>query len=377
MIVKKLLVWVLFLFSVSLCLGQKSMMNDKAMHEIILKGLDKTYNFEFDEAEKFYNQVKTAYPDHPAYNFLLASQLYWKMLYYDNYQEKASEYFGYLKESLAQAAKFLQKNSKDPEGIFFSMAAESSIALYYAERDDDMKSLTHAKKAYVFMKEGFDLKDKYSDFYFSTGLYDYFVVKYPEVHPFYKPFMGFFAKGNKQRGIEELIHATSNGVFSRSESIHYLTNIFLKYEDIPEKAVTYSEQLVKKYPNNYYFISRHTEGLIRTQKYKQAEVYAYQLFKTGKNPFIMRSYVFYGMLNESHFKKPDEAIRYYNSALTLASKLTQPLGDYVSFCYAGLGRVYAGKGEKEKAREYYKKARQMGEYAWVRKESDEFLKKNQ
>lgn len=352
------------------------MVNDKETYELIKKGLDKTYNFEFDEAKKIYENIKQKYPDHPAYPFLMASGLYWEMLYYDNYKQKAPEYFNYLKDALTLASKFLTKNAKDVEGVFFSMAVESSLALYYAERDETVKCMTHAKKAYGYMKEGFKLKEEYSDFYFSTGLYDYFVVQYPETHPVYKPFMGFFVKGNKQRGIEELEYAAKHGIFSRSECLHYLANIYLKYENMPEKAVLYSEPLIKKYPGNYYFIARHVEGLIGTRQYKQAEFYSYQLFKTGKNSFIMRSYVFYGMLNEKHFNKPEEAIKYYNSALSLASQLSQPVGDWLAYSYAGLGRIYAEKGEKQKAIEYYKKAHQYAEYTSIKKESEEFIKKN-
>ena len=355
--------------------AQKSMINDKAMHEVIKKGLDKMYNFEFAKAEEYYKELKKDYPDHPAYNFLMASNLYWQMFYNDTYKDKAAEYFKLLEASLAQASKYLEKNSKDVEGVFFTMAIESSIALYYAERDENMKTVSHAKKAYSAMKEGFGLKDSYEDFYFSTGVYDYFVVQYPETHPVYKPFMFFFTKGDKKRGIKELEHGVENGVFSRTECLHYLAHIYLKYENIPSSALLYTEKLLKKYPDNLYFMVRHVEGLIATEKYKEAEFYSYKLYSTGKKPFVMRSYVFYGMLNEKYFKKPDESMRYYKAALKYASELNQPTGDFPGFAYAGIARLYHQQGNTEMAVEYYEKAEDVADYAWLRKEIKEYLDK--
>ena len=157
----------------AITLGQKNMLEDKAMHEVIKKGIEKSYNFEFERAKEYYQQVRKKYPQHPAYNFLMANNLYWEMLYQDSYKEHSNDYFIHLQTSLDLASRILEKNSKDVEGIFFTMAIESSMALYYGERDDDLKALTHAKKAYEYMKQGFILKSSYSDFYFSTGVYDY------------------------------------------------------------------------------------------------------------------------------------------------------------------------------------------------------------
>ncbi len=352
------------------------MLHDKEIHKTIKSGLDTTYNFEFEAAKKIYEEIKAKYPDHPAYDFLMASQLYWEMFCNDNYKEQSGNYFNYLQQSLNKSAKFLQKDPKDIEGLFSTMAVESSSALYFAERGENMKCLGHAKRAYVAMKEGFTLKEKYVDFYFSTGLYDYFVVQYPESNPVYKPFMVFFAKGNKSRGITELEHAAKHGVFSTTEAIHYLATIYLKYEANDEKALIYTQQLATKYPDNYYFITRHIESLIGTGKYKEAEQYTYRMYKTGKESFVTRAYIFYGILYEKYYKNPDEALRYYEAGVRHARQLTQPIDDYLSFTYAGIARVYDLKGNTKLAADYYKKASEIAQYTSIKKESKAYLDKH-
>jgi hypothetical protein len=351
------------------------MLDDKDIQEVIKNGLNKTYNFEFKAAEKLYNQVAKKYPEHPAYSFLIASNLFWEMLYEDSYKENSQEYFKYLETSLTLANKYLEKNPKDIEGVFFTMAVESCMAIYFAERGDKGKAMGHAKKAYGSMKEGFILKNKYVDFYFSSGLYDYFVVEYPESHPAYKPFMIFFSKGDKTRGILELENCVKNGVFSKTESLHYLCNIFLKYENEPSRSITYTQQLINQYPDNYYFVSRHVENLIALERYKEAEIYSYKLFQTGKKSFILRSYVFYGLLNEKYFNKPEEAMNYYKAAIKLSNELSQPTQDYVSFALVGIGRLQHVEGKKEEAAEHYKKAKEIADYKSVKKEIKEYLDK--
>ncbi|HEY8401387.1 MAG TPA: tetratricopeptide repeat protein [Cytophagaceae bacterium] len=355
--------------------SQNDLINDTETHVIIHKVIDHTYNFEFDKAKSSLSEIKPKYGHHPVYEFLDANIVYWDMVCNNTYKEKNSQYLALLSTSLSKANSMLRQNAKDVEGVFFSMASESAIALYYAERNDHLKAINHVKKAYSLVKEGFKLKEQFVEFYFTTGLYNYYVEQYPETRPIFKPFMIFFSKGDKTQGLKELDHTSKNGIFTKTEALSYLSNIYLKYEDQPEKALQYSSQLVNKYPNNYYFHSRHVEGLIFTGQYKQAEVYAYKLYKTGKKSFIFKSYIFYGLLNELHFKDYETSRKYYQQALNLSKELTAPDNDYLSFAYAGLARLAEIRGDRTGAINYYKKAQNIAEYTRIKKEAKEFLNK--
>ncbi|MEZ0611599.1 hypothetical protein ACAW74_24015 [Fibrella sp. WM1] len=46
----------------------------------------------------------------------------------------------------------------------------------------NLKAVGESRKAYVYMKDGFQLMDKNVEFYFSTGLYNYYVERYPIGH---------------------------------------------------------------------------------------------------------------------------------------------------------------------------------------------------
>lgn len=363
-----------FLFLISLTAqSQQYVYDDKHMRETIREGLDKSYNFEFEEAEKLYAEVKKKYPDNPAYNLLMSMNSYWKMFYFNNYNEKSKEYINYLENALQQTEKLDLKSKDHPETIFFFLAIHSSFALYHVQNKENLKAIGSAKKTYDYIRDGYPLKEKYAELNFSAGIYDFYREQYPETHPVYKTVLWMFAPGSKQKGLGELELASKTAVFTQTEAEYYLTLILLKYQGQPEAALHHAEALVKKYPRNFNFIMKYTECLVLSGKYGEAERYAYTLNKSGHQIFEMASFVFYGMTYEKFRKKPEQAKAYYLKALKLATEIDFPVNDYTGFAYAGLARIADSKGEKNKARQYYGKAQQNSDYNSVREESAKYL----
>ncbi|GAL82997.1 hypothetical protein MYP_223 [Sporocytophaga myxococcoides] len=366
---------IILMVTLSLKAAGQSMLKDEEIKVTILKAMDFTYNFEFDEADEVISEVKSAYPTHPAYNFLKAMNLYWKMYYFNSFKENSAEYLKYLDAALQQAQARISKNNKDPEGVFFSLAIYSSLAQYHSQMKETMKAVNNAKKTYEYVKTGFNLKDVFNEFYFTTGLYDFYVQQFPETHPVFRPFMVFFSPGGKEKGIKELEIAATNSLFSKVEANHYLANIFLRYQNIPEKAVKYTNLLFTKYPNNLYFLSRHIESLIGIGEYSETEKLSLTLRNSGKKYFEMASYVFLGIINEKGKKRPEHAKAFYLRAVNMAPEINTPNKDYVSFAYAGLARIAESRGERDKAKAYYQRALELAEYTSVIEEAEKYLKK--
>lgn len=361
----------LLIILTSLCNAQ-SMQYDLEMHKVIQEGLDYCYNLEFKKAEEKFELVKKKYPNHPAYDFTTAVKLYWMMLA-ENAQDKyAADYLAHLNNTITLADKRLKTDNDDVEGIFFNLAAYSSLVLYYSEKDEVMKTISYARKTYSYMRQGFDLKSKFDDFYFTSGLYDYFAVKYPEAYPAYKPFMYFFASGDKQKGLEELDYAINKAIFTKTEALSYATEIYLKYEGNYQKALESTTVLAKKYPANNYFHIRHTEALLGTGKTNDAEIYAWKLYNTNNPLFKMTSLVFYGEINERR-NKTEDARLYYLSAIKKASEVKSPVSNYVGMAYAGLARIADKKGDEDLAIDYYEKALSISHYKSTREEAEKYL----
>lgn len=349
---------------------------DKSISSTIREGMDQMYNLKFDEADRIFLKVKEKYPDHPAYYFLSATCDYWRIMYNNSFKEQSEHYYNKLKTTLSYSEKYYNKDKKNPEAIFFQLSSYSALAYYHNLNEDYFKTMNESRRAYAYMKEGFDKKEEFPEFNFTTGLYNYYVVRYPESRPLVKPFMMFFSSGNVEEGLNQLKTASTHGIFTKVEAMNYLMNVNLKYEDKPLEALKYSTILKDKYPDNIFFLTRHAEALTLSGKYQEAEPICKTLRKTGNSYFDMAGCVFLGIIQEKHYKNLEKAKSYYLNAVKLSESVSNPSTDYISFAYAGLGRVYHTNGDKEKALEYFKKASKVTQYIALKKEIDEYLKNN-
>jgi len=53
-------------------------------------------------------------------------------------------------------------------------------AMFWADNGKSGKVVPDLRTMYKRTKEGFELKDRFVEFYFSTGLYNYYIEAYPE-----------------------------------------------------------------------------------------------------------------------------------------------------------------------------------------------------
>lgn len=346
-------------------------LNDTPTQQLILASLDKVYNYEFREAAELAQRVKAKYPTHPVNSLLLATQLYWQYLPLGNNPKAKQQYVATLNQCLKQGESL--KGKHDLEANFFLLAAHSYLAMQESDEGNFMKALGEAKRAYSYMKKGFELTDKNPEFYFSTGLYNYYVEEYPEDHPIVKPFMLFFQDGNRTKGLQQLELGYRKAIFTRTESAYYLVYIYLKPENRPDKALTYTNLLHNQYPNNPLYLTRHAEALVLAGKYAEAQPHAQELIKMSGIIFPVAGRIFEGIVQEKYHKNDKQAAAQYQAALKLPfdERFTE---DYHAMAYCGLARIAHRANNKAQAREYYKKALDIAEYKSTIAEAKAYLK---
>ncbi len=346
---------------------------DTVTQNLVLESIDHIYNYEFGEAEPLMRQIRTKYPNHPVNSMLKAMQLHWQYLPVKDNKAVSGQYLSLLQDCLNKA-KVLEKNEKTrPEAAFFSMAGHGYIALVHNYNDDKIKAASEAKQAYNYVMDGFKYMERNPEFYFSSGLYNYYIIRYPEDHPIVKPIVIFFKDGNREEGLRQMDVAARKGVFTRTESAFYLSRIFLKHELRYDRASSYLATLAQKYPNNPIFLMKHTEALLLLNKYEEAQPYLERLKKRNDKFFPIAWRTFEGLIQEKHLKNDSEAAKLYQAALR------QPHDDeytkeYHAFAYAGLARIANRAGERRKAISYYKKVEELAEYKALIQEAKIFLK---
>ncbi|MES2795938.1 MAG: hypothetical protein V4683_08235, partial [Bacteroidota bacterium] len=98
-------------------------MKDPIAKSWIIEGLNKSYNFQFAEAEEIYNKIKVKYPNNPAYSTLMHMMLYTQYAPVKDYPKGKSLYLYHLNKSVELSEKMIQKNENDTEGIFFMLSS--------------------------------------------------------------------------------------------------------------------------------------------------------------------------------------------------------------------------------------------------------------
>lgn len=351
--------------------SQAQLLNDPPTLKLIQKGLDHIYNYEYAEANSVLHQVEKKYPNHPVSYILDAFVMYWQYLPIKDNATKSKEYVGKLNQCLDAITKRYGKNSTDPEAVFYTIVARGYIAMMYNYNGELMSAAGEAKKAYNALITGLKLTEKNPEFYFTSGMYNYYVELYPEDHAIVKPLMIFFKNGDKSLGLKQVDIATRQGVITKAEACFYLSHIYLEHETNFPKALTYTQKLVSWYPQNQIFNMVNTETLILNGKFDEAEKGMNMLKANTKGFYPIAYNTFQGLIYEKDAKNDSAAQKSYLTALRTPHD-DQYTREYYAMSYAGLARIANRAGNKSKAREYYKKALEKAEYKSIVKEAKGF-----
>jgi tetratricopeptide (TPR) repeat protein len=369
---KKILPFYIFSLLFNICLltttkAQTKILQNTVVLNLLKQGTQKMYNYDFDGAAILFNQANVLLPKHPAPFLLKGMLLHWQNLPMSLTNPKLAEMEKLLLKSIELGQAMQEIEEEDPEGIFFELTARSLIMQYYAKSSQNMKALGEARNIYSHVKTGMKLKDKFNEFYFTSGIYNYYREAYPEAKPFYKSLVWIFQSGNKKLGLEQLVYAGNHTIIAQTQAWAFLTHIYLTYEKNPARAVEYAKELVTRFPKNRYFMSRYIETLLLTKQYNLAEPLIQNLLKeTSPEPFtVMITQVLAGILAEKQAKNYILAKNYYHNAI----KLSIPFGifgnHYQAYSYLGLSRIATLENQAVLAKTYRKKAEEIAEYKYI------------
>jgi tetratricopeptide (TPR) repeat protein len=367
---KRLFLLMFFLFSSLTIFAQ--LLNDNESKQLIIKGLDKLYNYEFKDAESFFQKVKTKYPKHPVSPLLSAMQLQWQYLPIEKNPKILTHYIALWEKCQTLAEPLLNDHSRKAEGTFFLVASHGYIALVLNDKKEQVKAANEARKAYSYLKDGRKWTEKNPEFLFTSGIYNFYRVQYPETHPAVKPIMIFFEDGNKKLGLNQLEQAVQKSVFSRIEAAYYLTGVSLKYESNYQKALVYSTWLHEKYPNNLLYTMRHTETLVSNGKYDEALTLIPTLKKSNDKVYVLAANAFEGLIAEKGKKNDKQASENYNIVLKMQPS-DRHTNDYYAMAFAGLARIANRAGNPKRAADMYEKCLEYAEYNSTKREAKGYL----
>ena len=361
----------ILLFITAPFIAQAQILTDPVSQQTVAKALDHIYNFEFAEATPYIRQIQAKYPQSPIVPVLRALTLQWQYLPISDSRAVTDQYVKQVDLAIQGVEKMIDKNKDDPEAVFLGLTAHGYMAMKHNFDNETMKAVSESRKAYVYMKDGFGLLDKNIEFYFSTGLYNFYVERYPLDHPAVKPFMFFFKNGNMALGLKQMEVSAKRALFTRAEANLYLAHIYVKHETNFPKAVEHLDFLVDNYPKNPIFLLRYVEALLLAGRYADGQVALQKLKKMQHKLLPAAIYTFEGMLAERVAKNDSAAAAAYQLSLKQPVNIAYTTEEH-SLAYAGLARIAVRANNRTQAKAYYKKALEIAEYKFVVREAKAF-----
>ena len=345
--------------------GQLHLLDRDDILAIVNSGLKNTYNFQFDEARKSLSSLKEQADGHPAVPFFEALIIYWENYPLTPDNTNASKFLSCVEEAYTIAEGMLQKDPDDLEGLFFYLFGKAFYVMFWADNGKTGKVIPYLNMMYRYTLLGFDLKEQFNEFYFTTGLYNYYIVAYPEKYPAYRPIALLFKKGDKKVGLEQLIYCAENSVFLRVEARFFLSFISLYYENDLRSASDHASKLYREFPNNSLYTGLYAQILMLDNKYALADVLISHLEKK-KDPYaVMQGTVLRAIYLEKYERKYELAVNEFQKGLELSRNFGTLSKDFSAMALMGLGRYHQRENNMSSANRFFRMARSESAYDYI------------
>jgi hypothetical protein len=338
---------------------------DTASLNMVKRGVDYIYNFQFNKADDVYKKISQVYPEHPVVFLFKGMKTYW-----ENYPLLPSSPSRATFEKDLRSCIELCENSHKPdvdtEYLLANLCARGLLLLFYDENGLTMDVLQLVPGTYQYLRRSFDLTSSYSDFLYFTGLYNYYREAYPEAYPVYKPLALFFPEGDKLKGLKDLQIAASTSIELKAESLSILSWICISFENNYPQAVYFSKTLHDLYPDNPEYFAQYIKTLLLVKQYDEAERQISSFDTSNKSPYYQAlSDILTGILKEKRHHDFVTAQLYYNNGI----KNIEPYGafgnEFASFAYFGLSRISDANADKNSRKIYRKKALELASFKKV------------
>jgi Tetratricopeptide repeat len=328
----------------------------------IRKEIDYTYNFQFDSARQVYEGIRARYPEHPIIYLMNGMLTFWENYPMLGTTPARTSFEKDMRECISLSEKSTNAENQ-AEYLLSDLCARGMLLLYYSNNDLMMDVIPLTTGTYKYLMRSFDFTSVFSDFYYFTGLYNYYRDAYPRIYPVYKPLAMLFPRGNMETGLKQLKIAAKSSVVLRAESNSLLAYIYLNYEKKYPEALYYAKLLYEQYPDNLEFLAMYIKNLLLMKRYDDAEKVISNLpADAGNKYFQSQLMIFRGILTEKKYHNMELARQDYNRGITDLTFFGEYGNDYAAYAYFGLSRISEAAGDKHAGRIYRREALRRADF---------------
>ena len=228
-----------------------SFADDPRVDALMREGLPLSYNLRYRPAQRVWDELVRLYPDHPAGYVHQASLLWWQALEDRNNKALERQFEALIKTALDKGKERLRLAPEDTS-VPASLARACALAVRFDAtiRGSYLPAVRNGMRGHKYAQAAHRLDPDSPDPLVELGAYDYYAAALPGV---IKPFAWLLGtRGNKERGIRQLLRAAGESRYARTEAAIVLLSVYYseeRWQDY-ERAL---ESLMKEYPLNHVF----------------------------------------------------------------------------------------------------------------------------
>jgi hypothetical protein len=327
--------------------------------------IDNIYNFEFTEANSIIEALKTGLKDHPVLPLLRFFLLYWES---GSVVDGSTAYLLLLKQSgfvLAKSDALAKNPERRRQADFFRLIIHAYLTDLHFDNGNTLEAFRSALRCFEILKYRLDPTDDDPEDYFMAGLYHYYRVRKPAESKMLKPLASFFPPGDLGSALEYLERGSRSAVFTRNECFRYRFHFFLRYEGRPEQSLESIRYLRDKYPKNPLYAAFYAENLYRLARYEEMRKSITVLIEQPNAYYGIMGDIFQGLYLEHYQRDFSGAKNRFQAAEKRAREYQGYPPHFLSYLYAGLGRLAATERQQKAANRYFSLAEEHAEYASV------------
>ncbi len=354
---------------------------DPASDAHIRSGIDLVYNFSFDSAAVEFRSVTAAHPDHPAGYFFLAMIDWWRIVSETGNTSYDERFLSQLDKVIDLCDKRLDTNEHDLTALFYKGGALGFQGRLYGNRGDWIKAANAGRTALPIVQETYRLAPENDDILFGMGIYNYYAEIIPEQYPFVKPFMMFFPKGDKAKGIAQLREASTKAKYADVEATYFLLQLLFNFERQYGEALPLAVRLHERYPNNTLF-HRYVGRLVAatgdwegTTRVFAEIVRDAEAKRPGYDATVDREARYYLGIREMNDHRYDAALTYLYRCDELSRTLDrEEFSGFMVLANLKIGMIYDALGKRELALKQYEKVLGMKDFQQSHDQASQYRK---
>jgi tetratricopeptide (TPR) repeat protein len=345
------------------------------LYQKIQEGIAAYYNFDFEKANKIFDEIIREYPKDPLGYYMKLETKWWMLINQIDNTESNEEFVRILEKSIDVARAQVQQNRKNAGARFFLGVTYGRWGMYEGILGKKWSALKKSIKGRDYLLEVEKMDPTITDIYTPLGIYDFYTATQSQ---FIRLLGAFFYRlyGSKKNGLAKLQTAMEKGTYTRDEAKFYTALFYLQFEGRYDEGLKLLQELHTRFPDNLTFTGMLAFAHQRLNQYDEAiRLYDEVLKKAqerniyGKESLATAHYFAGETLRKAG--RLDEAVEHYK--IVLDTPLTK---SYWLEAYANLelGRICDLKGDRSNALQYYQKVMSLKSYRRSQKLAEQYLK---